>query len=92
MARPKEMQFIRIIGPNNKLKQTIDTLYGLKMFHFCDFKKTEGDFLDIGKTFEEMESYSEQLGKVRSMISNLKIVGKSDQLENFEEAKKDFFR
>lgn len=92
MARPKEMQFIRIIGPNNKLKQTIDTLYGLKMFHFCDFKKTEGDFLDIGKTFEEMESYSEQLGKVRSMISNLKIVGKSDQLENFEEAKKRFLQ
>jgi V/A-type H+-transporting ATPase subunit I len=92
VARPIEMQFIRIIGPNTKLKQTIDALYDLKMFHFCDFKKTEGDFLDVGKIFEEIEFYSEELGKVRSMISNLKIVGKYNQLENFEDAKKRFLQ
>lgn len=92
MIRPIEMQFIRIIGPNTKFKQTIDALYDLKMFHFADFKKTEGDFLDVGKTFEEIEFYSEELKKVRSTISNLKIVGKSNQLENFEDAKKRFLQ
>jgi V/A-type H+-transporting ATPase subunit I len=92
VARPVEMQFIRIIGPNTKLKQTIDALYDLKMFHFCDFKKTEEDFLDVGKIFEEMESYSEQLEKVRSMISNFNIVGKPNQLENIEDAKKRFLQ
>lgn len=88
MIKPKEMTKIRISGAKKDLRKVIYELYELKLIHLTDY--TGKDFFEIGAPFEESSRYSEELVKLRSMISYLKLSGKRKKIKNIPEAEKKF--
>lgn len=65
------MRKLRAVGPKSVMKKVIDSLYDAKACHIQDHSKDE-DF-DIGSPLEQASHLSEQLVRVRSIISHLSI-------------------
>lgn len=78
MLKAREMSHIRISGPKSRQKEIVNNLYELNLLHLINFKKEEKSFLDIGMPFSEGDSYSNELVKLRGLISYLKISGKGN--------------
>ncbi len=92
MIRPKEMVKVRIVGPTGKLRTVIETLYDARVLHLVDFKKTIEFFFDIGRPFEDADTYSRQLISLRSIISYFAISGGSRGIKNLKKAQKKFLK
>ncbi|MFH1545177.1 MAG: V-type ATP synthase subunit I [archaeon] len=86
MIKPKEMTKIRISGAKKELRKVIYELHELKLIHLTDY--TGKDFFEIGTPFEESTRYSEELIRLRSMISYFGLSGKRKKMKNILEAEK----
>ena len=71
MITPEAMRKLNIIGPKSALKTTIETLYALNTYHIQDHSKDE--HFDIGTPLENATRLSENLVRVRSLISHLNV-------------------
>jgi V/A-type H+-transporting ATPase subunit I len=83
MFRPKEMERSLIIGPKNKMADTVETLHSLKLIHILDFEEPDENF-KLGPPLKKASEISENLIKLRSMSNILDIkVEKNDEKEVF---------
>lgn len=70
MIRTKKMAKVRITGPKSKLKQLISELHKMKLIHLLEYK---GKDFETGESFEEAETVSDKLVKLRSIISHFNL-------------------
>jgi len=82
MLHPKEMSRVLIVGPKDKLEETIEILHSMKILHILDFRAEDRDF-KLGKPLSKASEISENLVKLRS-ISSILEVGKVEKLEKVE--------
>ena len=75
MSRPKEMTRAVIVGHKSILKETIDALHDINLFHIEDFVEDESGF-KISKPFKNAEEVSKKLVKIRSIANYLGIESK----------------
>ncbi len=75
MSRPKEMTRAVIVGHKSILKETIDALHDINLFHIEDFVEDESGF-KISKPFKNAEDVSKKLVKIRSIANYLGIESK----------------
>jgi V/A-type H+-transporting ATPase subunit I len=75
MSRPKEMTRAVIVGHKSILKNTIDALHEVNLFHIEDFVEDESGF-KISKPFKNAEDVSKKLVKIRSIANYLGIESK----------------
>ncbi len=83
MIEPVRMYRIRIVGSKRVLDDSIQTLYSLGVVHIDEYKpgkyKIEGGYFDIGSPFERASKFSEQLIRVRALLTALKIGSKKNE-------------
>lgn len=77
---------VRMVGSKSKMRQVITELYNLQLFHIADQEHKES--LEIGKPFQDAETHSTHLVKLRSMTSFLKVSGKCKRISIDENQKK----
>ncbi|MDI9395907.1 MAG: V-type ATP synthase subunit I [Euryarchaeota archaeon] len=75
MSRPKRMTRAVIVGHKSILKETIDALHDVNLFHIEDFVEDESGF-KISKPFKNAEEVSKKLVKIRSIANYLGIESK----------------
>ncbi|MFH0875999.1 MAG: V-type ATP synthase subunit I [archaeon] len=74
MITPKRLSKVTIIGPQRFMYKIINRIHELGCMHLIDYIKKDGDdVFDIGSPFEGNETISEELVKLRSIMSYLKI-------------------
>lgn len=76
--KPEEMVKLTITGPKTVMKNVISKLHDLKVLHILDHMEEED--IDIGAPLEKANIVSDNLIKLSSIISLLKI--KKDEEEN----------
>lgn len=83
-----EMKRIRISGSKNQMHGVVNSLYELNLLHLIRFEKKEEkqEFFDLAEPFEEGATYSDYLVKLRAIISQLGLKGKSLNVADFEKA------
>ncbi|AEH61323.1 V-type ATPase 116 kDa subunit [Methanosalsum zhilinae DSM 4017] len=72
MLSPKQMTHALIVGHKSVMKQTVDSLHELNLFHIDDYNEEETGF-NIGKPFEKASEVSRKLVKLRSISSLLDL-------------------
>lgn len=88
MSSPKKMTKAVIVGHKNILKETIDALYDTNLFHIEDFVEDNSGF-KISKPFQNAESISKKLVKIRSISNYLGIVQKEPVVQKSETVLRD---
>ncbi|TAL48195.1 V-type ATP synthase subunit I [archaeon] len=86
MFRPEEMTKVSLVSSKGMLRKVVEQLYDMKLLHIDEFKKADGYF-DLGRPFAEVAGYSEQLIKLRSMISYFKISSTPKEVKDLSDAK-----
>ncbi|MBI1969688.1 V-type ATP synthase subunit I [Candidatus Woesearchaeota archaeon] len=71
MMQVEKMVKVDILGPKKWMKQVIEVLYHLNVYHMIDHQRTAE--LDIGSPLEHSEKVSEILVKIRALLSYLQI-------------------
>lgn len=74
MLEPKPMSRVLIVGHKNIMKDTVETLHNLNVYHIEDYNEEEPG-LEIGKPFESAEDISKKLVKIRSLSNYLGVKG-----------------
>ncbi len=72
MLRPEPMSRVLLVGPRDSLDEVTEILYELKLVHLVDYKG-EDEVFKIGKPFDKAARISEDLIKLRSITSILKV-------------------
>jgi len=72
MLKPVPMTRVLVVGPSDRLEETIERLHALKLLHIVDHREGEAG-LPIGKPLEKATAASEELVKLRSISSVLQI-------------------
>ncbi len=75
MLLPDKMTKILIVGSKTRIKETIDTLYGLEVLQPIDFSSEEEGF-DLGTPLPVASEASQRLLKLRSAEKELEVVDK----------------
>lgn len=78
MLRPLPMVRALAVGPRDRMEETIEALYGLKLLHIVDHHEGE-DELGIGRPLPQAPLASEILVKLRSIASVLQIDEKAER-------------
>src|SRR3990170_15651 len=72
MLRPEPMTRVLVVGPKDQLERVIETLYELRLVHLVDHHGEDG-VISIGKPLPRASEISENLVKLRSIASILKV-------------------
>lgn len=72
MLRPEAMSRVLVVGPKDQMERVIETLYRLKLVHIVDHRGEDETFT-IGKPLPKASEVSQQLVKLRSIASILKV-------------------
>lgn len=72
MLKPKQMTKIVVVGTNDVLEKTIQTLHDLNIVHIIDYNEADPDF-KIGKPLKKASKFSEYLVSLRSISNQLKL-------------------
>ncbi len=86
MITPTQMKKIRISGAKSRMKETVESLHELGLVHLTEFGGAE--VFKIGEPFPEATELSEQLLKLRGMISHFGLKGKGKKVRDYAKAKK----
>jgi len=72
MLRPERMRRVLVVGPRDSLEAAIEKLHALQAVHLLDYHETDEGF-ELGKPLARASELSENLVKLRSMASTLKV-------------------
>ena len=72
MLRPEPMARVLVAGPKDELERVIESLYALELVHLVDHRADDPE-ITIGKPLPRASAVSEDLVKLRSIASILKV-------------------
>ena len=79
MLRPLQMSSVIITAPNSQQEAVIEELHSLKILHIVDHRKNEQ--ADIGNPLENAAMLSENLVKVRALVTSLNLKMEDSRFE-----------